>query len=122
MIEAAFDSKARKLERRLRAVHRAKHLGKRNVEVAQAGMRGLLLLILLLGLRRQPILQVPHVMRERAILRDQQQSRQQYLHQAAFQHHRNKLTQGVTACKNLRHEQYMAAIYSIAPPARRHLL
>ena len=43
--------------------------------------------ILLLGLRRQPVLPVPQLMRERAMLRDQQQGRQHNLHQAAFQDH-----------------------------------
>ena len=50
-------------------------------------MRGLLLLVLLLEWRRQPILQVPRLVRERGMLRHQQQSCQKYLQQAAFQGH-----------------------------------
>jgi hypothetical protein len=57
------------------------------VKIAQGRMRGLLIFILLLRLRRQAVLQVPRLVRERAMLRRQQQSRQQYLHQAALQDH-----------------------------------
>ena len=87
MIEAQFNGVARYPGRDPVATDRAKHLRERNVKVAQAGMQRFLFLVLLLGLRGQAILQVPRLVRERAVLRHQQQSRQQYLQQAAFQHH-----------------------------------
>ena len=85
MIEAAFDGVAGYPGRCVVATDRAKDLGEGNMKVTQTGMRGFLLLILLLGLHRQAILQMPRLVRERGMLRHQQQSRQQYLQQAAFQ-------------------------------------
>ena len=87
MIEAALDGVAGYPGRYFVATDRAKNLGEGNVKVTQAGMRGFLLRVLLLGLRRQAILQMPRLVRERAMLRHQQQSRQQYLQPAAFQDH-----------------------------------
>ena len=87
MTAAAFDCVARKPQRQPGAVDGAEDLRECNVEIAQTRVRGLLLLILLLGLLRQAVLQVPRLVRERAMLRHQQQSRQQYLQQTAFQDH-----------------------------------
>jgi hypothetical protein len=88
MIEAGSDGIAGQTQRHSDAIDDTENLRKGNMEIAQAGVRGLLLRVLLLRLHRQPVLQVPHLVRERAMLRDQQQGCEQYLHQAAFQHGR----------------------------------
>jgi uncharacterized protein len=88
-------------------MHGAENLRKGNVKVAQPRVRGFLLLILLLGLRRLAILQMTQRMRECDVLRNEQHRRQHDLQPAAFQHERvtpdvndgNKLTQGATARK-----------------------
>jgi hypothetical protein len=53
MIVAGFDGVARQPQRHLRAIDGAEDFRKRNVEIAEPGVRGLLLLILLLGLPPQ---------------------------------------------------------------------
>jgi hypothetical protein len=65
----------------------AQDLGKCDVEVAQPEGGCILVIVLLLLLGRQPVVQVAHLVRERAMLRRQQQSRQRNPQQAAFQEH-----------------------------------
>jgi hypothetical protein len=90
MIAVMLDGVDRQAQRHLGAVDRAENLRKRHVEVAQPAVRCLLLIILLLKLRGQAVLPVPQLMRERALLRGQQQGCQHNLHQAAFQDHQKK--------------------------------
>ena len=89
MIAVVLDRGGRQAKVRRGAIDRAQDLRERHVEIAQSAVRGFLLVVLLLGLGGQPVLPVPQLMRERAVLRDQQQGREHNLHQAALQHHRN---------------------------------
>lgn len=88
MIAVMLDAIGRQRERQLGARDRAENLRERDVEIAQRGVRGFLLIVLLLRFLRQAILQVPRLMHERAVLRNEQQSRQHNLHQAALEEHR----------------------------------
>jgi hypothetical protein len=87
MIEAALDGVTCYPGRYLVATYRPQNLREGNVKITQPGVRGFLLRVLLLEVRREAILQVPHLMRKRAVLRRQQQSRQQYPQPAASQDH-----------------------------------
>ena len=79
MIAAAFECVTGKLQGERGAGDGAENLCKRNVEIAQTCVGRFLLRILLLGMGRQTIVQVTRLVRERGMLRHQQQSRQQYL-------------------------------------------
>jgi hypothetical protein len=87
MVETEFNGVRCDLQRRRSRIDRAEDLNKRNVEIAQPGLRFLLAVVLLLRLGRQIVLQVPNLMRERAMLRPEQQCRQHNLQQAALQDH-----------------------------------
>lgn len=65
----------------------AEDFRERNVEFAQCRVRGFFAVVLLLDRRRLAVVQMPHLVSKRDVLRHQQQSCQQYLHQAAFQNH-----------------------------------
>ena len=87
MVDFAFDRIERDPQRQQRRVDRAEYLRERDVKVAQPGLRCLLAAVLLLRLGRQIVLQVPHLMRKRAMLRRQQQCRERNLQHASFQDH-----------------------------------
>jgi hypothetical protein len=87
MIAVMLNAIGRQRERQLGTRDGAKNLGERDVEIAQRGVSGFLLIVLLLSLLGQAILQVPQLMHERALLRNEQQSRQHNLHQAALEEH-----------------------------------
>lgn len=87
MVATAFNGVRCDLQRRRSRIDRTEDLDKRNVEIAQPGLRFLLAVILLLRLNRQIVLQMPNLVRERAVLRREQQRRQSYLQQTALQDH-----------------------------------
>jgi len=57
------------------------------VEITEPGLRFLLAVIVLLRLDRQIVLQMPNRVRERAVLRREQQCRQHNLQQATLRYH-----------------------------------
>lgn len=61
----------------------AKHLGERTVIIAKRRVCCLLTAVVLLELRRQSIAHVPSLVRERAVLRGNQQADANDLHQGA---------------------------------------
>ena len=70
---AAFSAVGRKPQRLRSRTDSAEDLNECDVEIAQPRVRGFLAAVVLLHLDRQTILQVPHLVRERAMLRRQQQ-------------------------------------------------
>lgn len=87
MIGAMFDCVGGNLQRQHGRIDRAQNLGKRDVEFTQPGLRFLLAIVLLLRLAREIVLQMPDLMRERAVLRHEQQCRQHHLQQSALHDH-----------------------------------
>jgi len=88
MIAVMLDAVGCERERQLGTRDRAENLRERDVEIAQRSVGGFLFIVLLLRFLRQAILQVPRLMHECAVLRNEQQSRQHNLHQAALEEHR----------------------------------
>jgi hypothetical protein len=85
MIDAVLDGVGSDPQRQQGGIHRAQNLDKRDVEITQPGLRFLLAIVLRLA--REIILQMPDLMRERAVLRHEQQCRQHYLQQTALHDH-----------------------------------
>jgi len=83
----ALNRVRRQPQRQRSRIDRAENLTERNVEITQPGLRFLLAVILLLRLDRQIVLQMADLVRERAVLRREQQCRQRNLQQAALQDH-----------------------------------
>jgi hypothetical protein len=70
---AALDFVGDSRHRRRGRIDATENFSKRDVKVAQIGMQFLLAAAELLGIRRKQIAKVPHLVRDRAVLRDQQQ-------------------------------------------------
>jgi hypothetical protein len=87
MIAVMLDTVGGEAQRQLGAIDRTENLRERDVKIAQCRVGGFLAIVLLLRLRRQAVLQMPHLMHKRAVLRNEQQARQQKLHQAALEKH-----------------------------------
>ena len=80
----ALNRVRRELQRRRNRTDRAENLDKRDVEITKPGLRFLLAVIVLLRLAREIVLQVPDLVRERAVLRHEQQRHQNNLQQTAL--------------------------------------
>ena len=72
MINTAFNGVRCDLQRRRHRAERAENLNERDVEIAQAGLRILFSASVFLRLDRRVALQMPNVVRKRAVLRHQQ--------------------------------------------------
>jgi hypothetical protein len=86
-MDTALNGVSCDLQRRRSRAKRAENLSECDMEVAQAGLRILLSASVFLRLDRCVALQMPHMVRKRAVLRHQKQRGEHNIQKTALQNH-----------------------------------